>query len=203
MKRTIILSLLALFLTGSLLAQPGRGIGRGLYTEMGRGEYRPMLGRYHSFDYLDLNEEQQERIDQLYTDHLKKIDPVRDKLAEKQISLQNSRTADNVDMKSLNSLIEEVGDLHIELMKKREAYYQQIRTLLTDEQRAVFDSHYQRNYEDGLGYGYGYGRGYGHGYGSLNNYDYGYGRGRHPVRKFDRGAGRGRGRYDYGRYRRW
>ena len=89
----------------------------------------------------DLTEEQEEQMQTLRTDHLKAILPMRNELAEMNARLQTLSTADNVDMSQINGLIEKMGDLRIQMMKAGAAHRQEIRKLLTDKQRVVFDSH--------------------------------------------------------------
>ena len=89
----------------------------------------------------DLTEDQEEQIQTLRTDHLKAILPMRNELAEMNARLQTLSTADNVDMSQINGLIEEMGALKMQMMKAGAAHRQEIRKLLTDEQRVVFDSH--------------------------------------------------------------
>ena len=89
----------------------------------------------------DLTEEQEEQMQTLRTDHLKAILPMRNELAEMNARLQTLSTADNADMSQINGLIEEMGALKMQMMKAGVAHRQEIRKLLTDEQRVVFDSH--------------------------------------------------------------
>jgi hypothetical protein len=44
-------------------------------------------------------------------------------------------------MNAVNSKIDEIGRLTVDLMKKHEATRQKIRALLTEEQRLMFDKH--------------------------------------------------------------
>ena len=89
----------------------------------------------------DLTEDQEEQMQTLRTDHLKAILPMRNELAEMNARLQTLSTADNADMSQINGLIEEMGALKMQMMKAGVAHRQEIRKLLTDEQRVVFDSH--------------------------------------------------------------
>lgn len=136
MKRTIIVSVLGLVLTGVVLAQSGHKMKMGMNT---RNCHQKMM-KNHSCQSFDLNDDQQEKITQLKTDHLKDIKSTKDKLAEKRVKLHTLRTAEKVDTKAVNSLIEEIGKLQVDLMKKQEALHQQIRRLLTEEQRIRLDN---------------------------------------------------------------
>ena len=88
----------------------------------------------------DLTEDQEEQIQSLRTDYLKAILPMRNELAEMNARLQTLSTADNADMSQINGLIEDMGAIKMQMMKAGAAHRQEIRKLLTDEQRVVFDS---------------------------------------------------------------
>ncbi|MFO7889209.1 MAG: periplasmic heavy metal sensor [bacterium] len=144
MKQTLVVSVLGLVLAGALLAQPGHGMKMGMHTGMdSRGCHQKMM-KDHSCQFLDLNDEQKEKINNLRTDFLKDVKPIKDKLAEKQVKLNTLRTAEKVNMKSVNSLIEEIVGLKADLINKQEAHHQQIRSLLTEEQRIHFDNQHKR-----------------------------------------------------------
>jgi len=140
MKQTLVVSILGLILAGALLAQPGHGMKMGMHTGMNRGGCHQKMMKDHSCQFLDLNDEQKEKINNLRTDFLKDVKPIKDKLAEKQVKLNTLRTAEKVNMKSINSLIEEIMSLKADLIKKQEAHHQQIRGLLTEEQRIHLDN---------------------------------------------------------------
>ena len=93
-------------------------------------------------------------------------------MQEKRAKLQTLRTAKNVDMKAINNLIDEKAMLKADQMKARAAHHQEIRSLLTDEQRIIFDSfkgmRKGAGRNGGMGQGYrcdGFGRGQGRGQG--------------------------------------
>jgi Spy/CpxP family protein refolding chaperone len=93
------------------------------------------------FDRLpDLTEEQQEQIKQLRTAHLKEILPIENKIREKAAQLNTLETSEKVDMVKINKTIEELGELKVTIAKKRAAHRQDIRKILTEDQRVIFDS---------------------------------------------------------------
>jgi Spy/CpxP family protein refolding chaperone len=111
----------------------------------------------------DITEDQQGKIDALRTDHMKTMQSLRNQKNEKRAHLQTLRTADKADMNAINKTIDEIGALQTKMMKERENHIQEVRNLLTDEQRISFDSHKRGN-----GPGQGYCRGNGPGRGTGN-----------------------------------
>jgi Spy/CpxP family protein refolding chaperone len=88
----------------------------------------------------DITEEQKEQIKEIKTDHMKEVLPIRNQIDEKQAQLKTLSTADKVDMPKVNKTIEEIGELKVNIAKKRAAHRQGIRNALTEDQRVVFDS---------------------------------------------------------------
>ena len=94
----------------------------------------------HGAPIPDLTEEQKEQIQNLRTEHMKTVLPLKNQLAEMQARLQTLSTAENADMSQIDRTIEEMGELRTLMMKEGAAHRQTIRKLLTDEQRVAFDS---------------------------------------------------------------
>lgn len=88
----------------------------------------------------DLTDKQAEQIKDLKTAHMKEVLPLRNLIHEKQAHLQSISTGENVDMKEVNTTIEEIGKLKVTMAKKRAAHRQKIRNILDEDQRVVFDS---------------------------------------------------------------
>lgn len=161
-RKSVTLTVAMLFLgLGAVIAQPGRGYGRGI----GQGQ-GPVAGMYANI--LDLSEEQQEQISDLRTGHLKKMTELRNQMREKRARLQTLTSGDNYNEGEANQVIEQIGDIHTTMMKERTSHRQEVRSLLTEEQRVIFDSRKGRRMgqlmgrnrggrEPGMGYGAGYG----------------------------------------------
>jgi Spy/CpxP family protein refolding chaperone len=92
-------------------------------------------------EMLGLTEEQTKQIKQLQFDNQKKMLPMRNELDEKRAKMKTLETSDVPDMKAINSLIDEMVVLKAKKAKARAACYQEIRKILTDEQRIKFDLH--------------------------------------------------------------
>lgn len=89
----------------------------------------------------DLTEEQTAKIEALKTPHMKEMLPLKNQMAEKKAQLTTLTTAEKADMDAINKKIDEIGALKTQMMKKREAHKQEIRKILTEEQRLMFDMH--------------------------------------------------------------
>lgn len=93
---------------------------------------------------LQLTETQREQAKSVYLSHTEKMIQLRNLSGEKEAKLRTLSSTQNADMGQINKVIEEIGDLNIRLMKNRASQKQELRKILTDEQRAMFDLHSQR-----------------------------------------------------------
>ena len=93
----------------------------------------------------DLSKDQIEDIKKLEIAHQKEILPLENQVREKEAKLQSSATTDKPDLVQLNSIIDEISILKGKIQKSDMAHRQNIRKLLTEEQRVVFDSHPPRH----------------------------------------------------------
>lgn len=87
----------------------------------------------------DITKEQKAQITKLYTALMKEIMPIQNVLKEKQAKLHTLSTAEKVDMKAINALIDEMATMRTNIQKKRMKFVQDLRALLTDDQRVFFD----------------------------------------------------------------
>ena len=87
----------------------------------------------------DLTEEQKEQIRELEINNMKEALSLKNQMGEKEAHLRTLSTADNVDMNSIYELIEEIGELKTQMVKQQAALHQEIRKILTDDQRVFFD----------------------------------------------------------------
>jgi Spy/CpxP family protein refolding chaperone len=106
-------------------------------------------GQGYKQNIPDLTEEQQKKIDEFAITHQKKMLQFKNQINEKDAALNTLRTADKADMNAINKTIDEMGAIKIQMMKERENHHQQVRAILTDKQRVIFDSH------QGMGKGHG------------------------------------------------
>jgi len=139
MKKHFILStavILMLVFTGMSYAQ---------YPQRGRAERpnREMLQKHKQcvMRIPDLTDAQKEQIEKLRTEHLKTVLPLRNKMGELRAELRTLSTAENASMNEINQKIDEIGNIKTQMMKAQAAHRQQVRSLLSEEQRLKFDTH--------------------------------------------------------------
>ncbi len=94
-----------------------------------------------------LTDAKKESFKKIHFELAKEAKPIQGKLMECKVQLHNLSSADSVDMNTINSKIDEIGRMMVELMKKHEAARQKIRALLTEEQRLMFDKHISHGHD--------------------------------------------------------
>jgi Spy/CpxP family protein refolding chaperone len=94
----------------------------------------------HGMMIPDLTEKQKEQMKELHIKHMQAVQPIKNQIGELEAKLHTLQTADDPNMNDINKLIETIGSKHTEIMKLHAAQRQEIRKLLTDEQRVVFDA---------------------------------------------------------------
>jgi len=95
----------------------------------------------------NLNDQQHEEIRKIRTEQLKERTKTGNLLKEKRAKLESLQTANQPDIKEINKVIDEIAAIQAQEMKAQAVSRQRIRSLLTDEQRAAFDSRgaYRKN----------------------------------------------------------
>lgn len=115
----------------SIFAQPGRGM-------MNRGQN---FGPDHECRMIpDLTGDQQSQIQGLRTAQLKEMQGFRNQIGENRARYRTLMSADKSDQKTIEANIDEFTNLRNQMMKKQSAHQQAIRSLLTDEQKVLFDN---------------------------------------------------------------
>jgi hypothetical protein len=142
---------------------------------------------------LDLTEEQLAKIQDMRLEFQKECLPLRTKLQSLYLELR-SLSFKNTEQAKLDAKSAQIDELELELEKMFTTHQTQIRDLLTDEQKALFDQWGglglgMAGMGFGMGQGMGYGRGYGRGWNRGPRRDWGRGMGR----AWTRGPGMGRG----------
>ncbi len=89
----------------------------------------------------DLSEKQMEQMKEMRVEHMKSMQPLHNQMAEKKARLRTLTTAEKVNMAEVNKMIDEIGSMQTKMMKLREQHRQEVRKMLTEEQRLFFDSH--------------------------------------------------------------
>ena len=118
----------------------------------GRMYFQDRAGRGMGLLGLNLTEEQSEQINTLRAKHLKELLTIKNEMLENRARLRTLTTTEEFNKKEIDKLIDEVTLANAKQMKQRIAHQQEIRSLLSEEQRIIFDS-------SNRGYGQGYGQG--------------------------------------------
>ncbi len=128
-------------LSTDLLAQ--RGNGNGQRNGSGNGN-----GNGYAFgncqNIPSLTDAQKTSIEKLQLKQKKEMLQHSNKLRELQAKLNTQRTADNASITEINKTVDAITAVKNKQMKQREAHKQEIRNLLTADQRVMFDSRQAR-----------------------------------------------------------
>ncbi|NPA67136.1 MAG: Spy/CpxP family protein refolding chaperone [Chlorobi bacterium] len=98
----------------------------------------------------NLTESQKAQIKEMRTENLKEIKPLRNELREKEAHLQTLQTSDNPNINEIYALIDETGALKTQIAKKRAGFRQDVRKILTEEQRVYYDMQLSKSREKNL-----------------------------------------------------
>lgn len=97
-------------------------------------------GMHH--EGLNLTDEQEKKMEQIHLKTGKETRILRNRIAEKKAHLKTELSMDNPNMGEVNKTVDEIHSFKAELQKKQIASRMEIRSMLTEEQRAKFDMHY-------------------------------------------------------------
>lgn len=89
----------------------------------------------------NLTTDQKAKIQAFRIDHMKVVTPIQNAIKEKKAHLNTITSTDKPDMVDVNKTIDEISKLNGDLMKSRIAHQNQIRSILTDEQKVYFNAH--------------------------------------------------------------
>ncbi len=92
----------------------------------------------------DLSSDQQSQIKTLRIKAQKEALSLRNELKEKRAHLQSLSTSDKANQKEIDNEIDKISEIQAKLMKIRAKLRQDIRNILTEEQRVYFDTHYSQ-----------------------------------------------------------
>lgn len=168
-QTSMIAMLIALFSIAAL-AQPGGGGFRGP-----RGgdddNFGPQRGARMA-KFLDLTDEQKTKVEDMRLNHQREMLPLRSELQGLRTELKLAETAETYNAAKAESLVKKMGELHTKMHLQRLKNHQEMRSLLTTEQRKKFDS-MMLSRGDGNGHGMrggkgGHCRGMGQGRGCPN-----------------------------------
>jgi Spy/CpxP family protein refolding chaperone len=89
----------------------------------------------------DLTDNQMKELQRIKMEHMKEVMPLKNELDEKEAHLRTLATAANPDINAIYAEIEKIGLIRTDLQKKKAKMEQDIRKVLTEEQRLFFDMH--------------------------------------------------------------
>ena len=122
----------------------GRGMGRGMgycglgYANAGYGfQGLGQIGGYYQ-NALNLTQEQINKINEVQVKFRSENSDLWNNLYQKQIELQGLINNQKADPSAVNSKIDEISKIRAEVQKKSVTHREEIKNILTDEQKALF-----------------------------------------------------------------
>ncbi|HNZ42606.1 MAG TPA: periplasmic heavy metal sensor [Bacteroidales bacterium] len=110
---------------------------------------------------MNLTPEQEKQMDAIHQKHMKEVLPLKNLIAEKKAHLVTISSGDNVDLVAVNKTIDEMYALKADIAKKQAAMKQEVRKILNDDQKLIFDMNHAK--KKGMGCDSGKKMGYGMG----------------------------------------
>jgi len=89
----------------------------------------------------DLTEEQQNKIEELRLNFQKEMSPERIKVSKLRLELKELLIADKPDLGKINSQLEDINKQRLKMEKARIKHRLEVRELLTEKQRLIFDQY--------------------------------------------------------------
>ncbi len=93
---------------------------------------------------LDLTEEQKDQIKEVRLAHIKDVQPMKDEVKINRFKVDALLKTDDPDMKEIVSLVEADGKLLTQIQVKSIEQKIKVRSLLTDEQKIIYDAQSER-----------------------------------------------------------
>ena len=95
----------------------------------------------------DLSDKQKEDINVLRTAHIKEAQQLKNQMGIKRAELKALQEVDSPDMDAINKKIEERAALRTDLEKKTASFKQDVRKVLTEDQRVVYDKNSKKGHK--------------------------------------------------------
>lgn len=149
LKSLVLTSALVLFVCGAALAQEDVNVPANNTTQTVPGDKGHRMMRHHNMEKGDgqqhamlpnLTDAQKKQMTELRTKHMEAMLPIKNQLNEKKAHLQTLLTAPTVDNKEVDKVVNEISALQSSSLKEKINHQQQVRAILTPEQRVIFDS---------------------------------------------------------------
>jgi len=101
---------------------------------------------------LELTEAQQTQMENLKVDHHKEVQPLRNELRLKKVTLASLTTSPSIDQKKVDRTIDAIGGLETKLLKAKTNHKIAMRSLLNDKQKMIFDHMKEKGGKKGGGH---------------------------------------------------
>jgi Spy/CpxP family protein refolding chaperone len=139
--KSILVSVIMVFLIADLGYSQQRG-----QRQMQERPQVQMQQRQHNpgMNIPNLTDEQREQIRKSVIENREKMLPLQNQLREKHARLRTLTTGNTVNIRDAEQVIDEVTVIQSRMMKNRINHRNEIRNILTDEQKVVFDTMGQR-----------------------------------------------------------
>ena len=121
----LITALLILIVSGSLFAQ---------------GEHRGRRQMDDDNPPMDLTESQQSQIQDLHMKHMREMLPLKNEMEGLKTELKLAETEENFNAAKVESIVKKIEALRTKMTMSKIMHHQEIRKLLTPEQRKKFDA---------------------------------------------------------------
>jgi Spy/CpxP family protein refolding chaperone len=129
--KLLVAIIVVLGLSLSVMAQP---------QQRGQMTHQSMKAQ-SGFQFLDLTEDQEDQIKQIHLAYMKDVQPLKDEVKINRAKVNALLNNDDPDMKKIVSLVETDGKLLTQIQVKIIEQKINVRSLLTEEQKIIFDAH--------------------------------------------------------------
>ncbi len=110
------------------------------WSQMPKRNKMPENGRNGFHQGLNLTEDQKDKMKTFRIEFLKELTPIKNEIKIKNAQLQGASVGNNVNEKQVYKLIEEIGGLKTQIAKMHFDQKQKVRSILTNEQKVLFDA---------------------------------------------------------------
>lgn len=126
--------------------QPGNPPSQGRHSQAREYRHRNMSKGPGQRWMETLTVEQREKMKEIRLSARENVLPLENQIRERKARLNTLSTGDTIDANAANSTIEEISKLESDLQKIRWNSRMEIRKLLTDEQKVLFDTFHSQNH---------------------------------------------------------
>lgn len=134
------LSNLKHFFVAAIIAVAALAPVSGFAQNAAKGNKEANEKKQNQMEDLGITQDQMDKIKNIKTDCEKAIQPLRNELKERNAKLQTAQTAARPDMTAVYKMIDDMSAIKVNIEKKEAAMHQDVRKLLTDDQRVAYDT---------------------------------------------------------------